>query len=265
MRMLLTLLALGAFGWSSAHGFGLDPDLESGQAYRARLAVVPSAATVLPNAQALGWWVRMQTGEEITYFNGLARCEACDPNLEAQFYQMPQLTVDGADFMARLDTEAFRLNLRPQSGSTQAYELVVMMHQTLGATVVAQQAQQALAALGVALGEGVAFEPLSVAQNGKTLVPNGVHLEETLYRLALAPDWPDFAQLRGLTLSGLRVEVIVELAEGQALPGNFDLIVEQTSGQLARVQVRISDLVALAQAPGVVEVRPPLSPQPGGN
>ncbi|HEY5595760.1 MAG TPA: hypothetical protein VIL47_00660 [Candidatus Bipolaricaulota bacterium] len=260
----ILLMMLAAFTlWGGFQGWGVSPSLESGQAYRASLAP-PHAEAMLAKAQALGWWIRVQQGAEVSYYQGSERCAACAPALEGQFFGFPQLALDGAVSMVRLDTAAFRLNLRPMVDGGLLYELVVVMKQTLDAEALTNQIQQELSALGLILPLGLSFEALPLSARAKAPVPQGVRLDETLFRLTQAPDWPDFATLQGLSLSGLRVRAVVELAEGQTPSARFDLLIEGQGSSGMRTQVLIPDLLALAQDPAVAQVRAPLQPQAGG-
>jgi len=139
-----------------------------------------------------------------------------------------------------------------------------VMKQTLDAEALTNQIQQELSALGLILPLGLSFEALPLSARAKAPVPQGVRLDETLFRLTQAPDWPDFATLQGLSLSGLRVRAVVELAEGQTPSARFDLLIEGQGSSGMRTQVLIPDLLALAQDPAVAQVRAPLQPQAGG-
>ena len=261
----ILLMMLAAFAlWGDFQGLGVSPSLESGQAYHTSLLMPIHAEALLAKAQALGWWIRVQQGMEVSYYQGSERCTACTPALEGQFFQFPQLVLDGNLSMVRLDTAAFRLNLRPMVDSGMIYELVVVMKQTLDAETLSNQIQQELSSLGLILPVGLSFAALPLSAKAKAPVPQGVRLDETLFRLTQAPDWPDFATLQGLSLSGLRVRAVVEVSEGQTPSARFDLLIEGQASSGMRAQVLIPDLLALAQDPAVAQVRAPLQPQAGG-
>lgn len=257
-------IVLAALGLSGGFlSFGVGPGLESGQAYQVSLPPL-QAEGLMGRAQALGWWIRLQQGTDVSYFQGAERCDQCLPALEGQFFQFPQLVLDGNLFMVRLDTAAFRLNLRPKADNPILYEMVLVMKQTLEAQAAANQIQQELSGLGLLLPAGLSFEALPLSAKARTSVPQGVRLDEILYRLVQAPDWPDFATLQGLSLSGLRVHAVVELIDGQTPSARFDLLVEAQASSGVRAQVLIPDLLALAQDPAVSQVRAPLQPHAGG-
>jgi len=250
MKNLIWILAcLSGLVFLGANGFGVSPGLQSGQNYRADIAGRVNVALLKAKAQGLDWWVRLQQGSEVAYFQGVRACEDCDVNVEREFFGLPQLIVDGDLAMARMETDGYRLNLRPQSDGSGQYEMVLVMRQTLDADAVAAQTRDDLSALGLTLDSPLSFQALGPGSKAKTAVPEDVKLDEVLYRLTLAPDWPDFAERQGMVLSGLRARVVVELNEGSQLPQGFDLVVEQQAQTSVRAQVLIPDLVRLAQDP----------------
>lgn len=265
MKGLLWLFPLvgGVIIVGYLQGFGLSPKLESGQAYRAELSSGAALSAVQTHAQALGWWVRVQTGFEVTYFQGQERCEPCEPASEQQFFSLPQLVVDEGQFMVRLETALFRLNLRPNVNGDGGEELVLVMKQSAPQATVNAQLRDVLDPIGVSLGNDVTFERVPPADKTTTPLPAGLRLDERLYRLTQAPDWVDFADEQGLFLSGLRVRVVLELVGAQE--PDLGLLVEQRASASLRAQALISQLITLAQDPAVRRVRLSLQPQAGRN
>lgn len=266
MRTLLLFVMVtgGLILASYTSGFGVEGALEGGQMYRTDLMMLAATDVNLltQRAQAENWWIRLQQDSDIFYFQGQERCTACEPALESQFLTAPFLTLDNGLFLVEIDTNAFALTLRPKVDGSGGYEAVLSMRETLEPNAVSNQINEELSALGLNLGSELAFELTAASVSSKTAVPEGVNLEETLYRLTQAANWNSEAMLRGLSLSGLRVRVVIELAEGQSAPVQYNLVVEQTGTNVLRAQVLIPDLIALAQDPAVVDVRPPLQAQP---
>lgn len=267
MKALFWLLTVagGLLATGYLYGFGVSSSLDGGQAYQADLEMSAGLdlAELQSRAQALGWWVRIQNDFEVAYFQGADACKDCDSTVEDQFFTLPQLIVDSGFFALRLDTEAFRVNVRPKTDASGAYEAVVVMKNTLSSELVIQRLDEELTRLGLDVGANLAFAALPLNTKSKTPVPDGLALEETLFRLLQAPDWYDFAALQGLSLSGLRVRAVVELADAQTQPGNVNLLLEQSASDSFRAQVLIPQLLTLARDPAVQRVRLPLQPQAG--
>jgi len=160
MRGLIWLAVVaGGLAATFFQGFGVGASLESGQAYRVEFPLNSvSLGALQSQAQALGWSVRVQINEEVTYFLGNDRCTACETTMESLFFNLPQLVVDGGKFMVRLETDVFRLNLRPQVDALASYEVVLVMRQTLEADAVRNQVNQELSQFGLALEESAEFE-----------------------------------------------------------------------------------------------------------
>jgi len=262
--LLFAMVTGGLILASYTSGFGVEGALEGGQTYRVNsMALAMTDVNLLTQrAQAENWWVRLQQDNDIFYFQGQERCTACEPVLESQFLTTPLLALDNGLFFAEIDTNAFTLTIRPKVDGSGGYETIVAMRETLDATVVSNQINEELSAIGLNLGNESTFELAAASASGKTAVPEGVNLEETLFRLTQAANWNSEAMLRGFSLSGLRVRVVIELTEGQPAPVQFSLVIEQSGTNVLRAQVLIPDLIALAQDPAVVDVRPPLQAQP---
>lgn len=231
-------------------------------------AFVPTPSTdvvsVIGTAQQLGYWIRIQTGTDITYLQGGQPCPSCDPNQEATFFQPPQLIVDGQEFWIRLDEPQWRVNVRPAT-QTAGYEFIVSPK--LPKTSLSDNDLNAildtLAPFNVLPQQSASLQLETMIQPTKPVPPEGARIDSVLYGLTLAPDWMDYAQQQNIGLSGLRADVIVELTSAQAsLPEDVDLIATSRTGALVSAQARIDQLVRLASAPSVAFVRMPNRPQP---
>lgn len=254
MMGLLLTLALGVA--SSAPGTAAVSD----QAHFRATFPAPSASvvTIIQEAQASDYWVRVQTGRDITYFKGSQPCPSCDPANESEFFQRPQLIADGQMFWMRLANENWELNLRPTPGRANTYALIVsprLPNTELTGEMLAQIGD-ALSTFGVLPNSpsSLSFSPYS--QPSDPQPPQGVNMTPALHGFLQTPDWAEAATERGVTRSGLRAVVDVALSSSSAdLPAGLDLVVESRSGNGARVQVLIPQLNDLARAGSVSMVR----------
>ncbi len=221
--------------------------------------------SVIQAAQGLDYWIRIQTGRDVTYLKGLLPCTSCSPLQEEQFFTPPQLHVDGQNFWIRLDEPNWRLNLRPSPDVPMGYELIVSPN-VPKSELSSEDVSEILSTfspLGVLPTQtgSLKFEPL--IPSSKAAPPEGVRLDSVLYGLMLAPDWKDYASTNQIELSGLRAVVIVELNSPDAeLPEGLNLVIESRSGGLVRAQALIHRLADLARDPAVTFVRLPSRPQP---
>ena len=239
--------------------------VEAQRHFRALLPSVPlNVLEIVRTAQQLGYWIRIQTDENVTYLHGRTPCSACDPSQERTFFAPPWLAVDRQWFWLYLDEPGWVLHLRPSGQQTGSYELIVspklpkteLTDEDLG------QIRQALAPFGLlSQTASLTLEPYIVP--AKPAPPEDVRLDSVLYGLVLAPDWALYAQEKGLERSGLRVRVVIERASPGAVPSPaLELVIEAQSEGLIRAQALIHRLVELARDPAVAFVRPPSRPQP---
>lgn len=231
-------------------------------------AVVQTPSTdvvnVIETAQAQGYWIRIQTGQDVTYLQGSQPCSSCEPNRESQFFKPPQLIVDGERFWIRLDEAQWRVNLRP-APQTSSYELIVSpkLPKTGLSSDDLDAILDTLAPFEVLPTQTTSLQLDPMAQPSKPVPPENAQIDSVLYGLTQAPDWMDYAERQNLSLSGLRAEVIVELTSAEAsLPDGIDLVATSRNGALISAQARVDQLVRLASAPSVAFVRPPSRPQP---
>ena len=90
--------------------------------------------------------------------------------------------------------------------------------------------------------------------------PTGAAIDSSLYGLLIARDWFGDAAAKGLTLVGLRVEVVAEILPGASLEEAFAPYVVEGSEGLAKLSLPIDLLLALARSSTVGYVRPPYHP-----
>jgi len=251
---LIVTLALGAVSPQPATGTVGDRPT-----FRATVPT-PDAGVVqlIEQAQSADYWVRIQTGQDVTYFKGSESCPSCDPANEAEFFQRPQLIADGEMFWMRLATESWALNVRPSADSAGTYELFVTPRQpnTELTDEMLSEIGDALAPFNVLPSDASALGFAAYSQPSDPQPPQGVAMTPALYGFLQAPDWAEAASERGVARSGLRAVVEVELSSGSAeLPSGLDLVVESRSGTTAQVQALIPQLDDLARAAGVRMVR----------
>lgn len=237
--------------------------------FRAALTLAPaSTVQMVQSAQELEYWIRIQTGPDITYFDGTEACTECDPAQESLFFVAPRLYVDGARFWLNHVSEDLEINLRPLNETPQVqYELIVspILPKT------ALNADDITAINGILsqfglLGSPVTLDALEIfVPTTKNAPPEEARIDSVLFNLIAQPDWIDYATLNQIGLSGFRARVLVELAAPSAqLPEELDLVIESQSENFARVQVMIHRLTELATHSAVGFVRLPSTPQPPG-
>lgn len=255
---IYALLLLGlplALGGGALQGEPANP----GSFYRATF-LLPQAhiATITARAQELGFWIRIQQGQEVTYLQGAELCSACNPESEESFFGFPQLYLDEDLFLVRLDEERYRLSVRPSAQNKGHYEVIVGVKVQSELEELRGEALNWLQKLGIVQTASLSLAEFPVEK--KPQPPEGVRLDSLLYALTQAPDWHDFARERGLPLQGIRIKVIVELATPEAVLQGYHLIEEARSTERMRVLVPVSELIRLAKDPAVEFVRLPYEP-----
>ncbi len=90
--------------------------------------------------------------------------------------------------------------------------------------------------------------------------PAEAMIESDLYWLTVAEDWHAFAASKGLSLVGLRVEVVVEKLPGEEIPAEYADYVSSESESLARLLLPIDRLVELACSENVGLLRQAYEP-----
>ncbi len=254
--MLITLVglfALGAGGMTSNAAVG-------DQAHFRATFDAPSASVVeiIQQAQSADYWVRVQTGTDVTYFKGSQPCPSCDPANEREFFQRPQLIADGQMIWMRLTGETWELNLRPTPEGAGTYALLVspLLPKAELTDEMLSEIGDALAPFDLLPSSPSSLDFSAYSQPSDPQPPQGVNLTSALYGFLNAPDWAEASSERGVPRSGLRAVVDVELGSSSTeLPSGLDLIVESRSGATARVQALIPQLDDLAQAASVRNVQ----------
>jgi hypothetical protein len=168
------------------------------------------------------------------------------------------MVVDNGRFLLRASGEGFAFTVRP---SENGYELVIDPQRDLSMADVLGSVLPTLQSIGI-VGQEVSLDIQAYAKEALKgpAPPDGVPIDSTLYGLRVARDWFGYAAAKGLTLSGLRVEVVAELAPGVALPAPFAPYAIEQAGDLAKLSLPIEKLVALAGSPEIAYVRPPYVP-----
>jgi len=273
MRVHLAVLWVGValLAFSQLFGFLMETSSTGSAAvvgaqrhFRAILPPQPTdILSVIQTAQGLDYWIRIQTGLDVTYMKGFMLCTACNPMQEEQFFTPPQLYVDGQSYWLRLDDANWQVNLRPSSTAPMNYELIVspkLSREELKAEDLREIASMVRPFVSIQT-ESLSFEPLLPPT--KPEPPEGVKLDSVLYGLTLSPDWRDYASVNGIELWGLRAVVIVELNSTDAeLPESLNLVIEARGSGQVRAQAFIHRLVDLARDRAVSFVRLPSRPQP---
>lgn len=237
--------------------------------FRAALSLAPaSTIQMIQTAQGLDYWVRIQTGLDITYFDGMDPCAECDSSQESLFFVGSRLYVDGNRFWLNYEDAELSVNIRPLTESPLLhYELIVspILPKTALTEDDISTINGVLSQFGL-LGAQVTLTSLeNLIPSSKLVPPAEAQIDSVLFNLLAQPDWNGYATLNQIVLSGLRARVLVDLATPDAvLPDDLDLVIETQSTNFARVQVMIHRLTELASNPAVGFVRLPSTPQPPG-
>ncbi len=94
------------------------------------------------------------------------------------------------------------------------------------------------------------------AANEKAANPK---LDQVLYQLATSKDPKAFAIQKGINMSGESVRVIITVADGADIPGEFHVIIEQRDKNIIQALVPVNELLDLANEPGVSYIKVPES------
>jgi len=167
------------------------------------------------------------------------------------------LAIDSGRFLLRVVGESFTYAVR---SATSGIELVFSPATAMAMESVVSILLE-LQSLG-AIGGEIDFAYRAYARDALKgpEPPVGARIESDLYWLTVAEDWQTFAAASGLTLVGLRVEVIAELLPEATVPERFAPYVTSASDSLARFHLPIDELIPLAWS-GVVDlVRAPYEP-----
>jgi len=168
------------------------------------------------------------------------------------------LLIDNDRFTLRQTEEAYTFTVRP---SANGYELVVNPAEELVLADVLGSILLSLQEIGI-VGNDVNLEytAFSKADLKGPAAPEGVFLESTLYGLMVAEDWFAYASMHGLTVVGLRVEVVAEKLPGAVLESSFSAYTLEETESLAKLLLPIDRLIALASSASVGYVRTAYQP-----
>lgn len=168
------------------------------------------------------------------------------------------LVADGTRFLLRVVGEAFTYAVRP---SSVGLELVFSPHeeQAMEGVFSVLIALEQLGVIGSEADFGFFETFLKDALKGHP-APAGARIESDLFGLMIAEDWHTFAAAKGISLVGLRVEVVVELLPGSSIPTEYAAYVTSESESLAGLLLPIDQLVSLATSEGVGLVRQAYQP-----
>jgi len=181
-----------------------------------------------------------------------------DGDLAAALSAQKFLLIDGDRIYLRQTNDAHTYTMRP---SATGYELVVNPAEDLTLTDTLGSILLDLQTIGVVGSEvNLEYAAYSKADLKGPAAPEGVPLDSTLYGLMVAEDWFAYASVHGLTLVGLRVEVVAEKLPGAALASTFSTYVTEETESLARLLLPIERLIALADSASVGYVRTAYQP-----
>ena len=217
--------------------------------------VAADVDSVRQTAQSSGFSVIVYDGDSAQAFRG---DDPVGATAETVLSDERLLVVDSGRFLLRESGEGFTFSVRP---SENGYELVVDPQQDLPMSDVLGSVLVALQSMGI-LGNEVDLNVQAYAKNDPKgpPPPAGVAIESTLYSLLVARDWFDYAATKGLTLVGLRVEIVAEIVPGASLAEPFaSYVIEEVEG-LAKLSLPIDQLLALARSSAVGYVRVPYHP-----
>jgi hypothetical protein len=242
---MLTFLILTAAG--VAYAQEAPATLASTHYYIFSLGEISADSTTIANAtQSDGYSV-------IQYIDNLP-----DGDLDTTLSAQKMLLIDGERFYLRQVEDGYAFTVRP---SAAGYELVVNPSEDVALTDALGSILATLQSIGMVGDEvNLEYEAFSKADLKGPAAPEGVFLESTLYGLMVAEDWFAYASLHGLTLVGLRVEVVAEKLPGAALESLFSPFVSEESESLAKLLLPIDQLIALASSASVGYVRTAYQP-----
>ena len=168
------------------------------------------------------------------------------------------LVVDGARFHLRVADAAYSYTVRPgESG----YDLVIspavrlLMVDTLQTILISLQE---LGIVGTDLSMDLrSFDKSSIKGPPP---PQEAAIDSALYDLMIAEDWFAEAAAHGITMAGLRVEVVAEKIPGARIPEPFAVYVAGETETAAKLLMPIEQLVLLARSGGIGYVRLPYQP-----
>ena len=217
--------------------------------------ITASVDSIRQTAQSSGYSVVTYDGDAVEAFRGTDPMGA-DP--QAVLSDERLVVIDSGRFLLRESGEGFVFTVRP---SEDGYALVVDPQQDLPMATVLEPVLASLQSMGI-LGNELSLDVQGYAKDDPKgpPPPTGVAIDSSLYGLLVARDWFDYAVAKGLTLVGLRVEVVAEILPGASLEEAFSPYVVDSSEGLAKLSLPIDLLLALSRSSTVGYVRPPYRP-----
>ena len=167
------------------------------------------------------------------------------------------LIIDGDRFLLRASTDTSTFAVRPNSSGL---ELMFSPQEDQAMDGVISVLLE-LERLGI-LSEEVDFGFKEFAKDSLKgpAPPAGTRVESDLFGLTVAEDWHAFAATKGLSLVGLRVEVVAELLPGSELPVEYANYVNSESESLVGLLLPVDQLIALATSESIGLLRKPYAP-----
>ena len=217
--------------------------------------VATDVDSVRQAAQSSGFSVIAYDGDSAQVFQG---DDPVSATAESVLSDEKLLVVDSGRFFLRGPGDQFTFSVRP---TEDGYELVVDPQQDLPMAGVLESVLVALQSMGI-VGNEVDLNVQAYAKDDPKgpPPPAGVAIESTLYSLLVARDWFDYALTKGLTLIGLRIEIVAETLPGASLAEPFSsYVIEEVEG-LAKLSLPIDQLLALARSSAAGYVRVPYHP-----
>jgi len=168
------------------------------------------------------------------------------------------LVVDGDRFHLHAVGDAYSYTVRPDEAG---YELVIAPAARIPIVDTLQTVLLSLQDLGI-VGTNLSmdfrsFDKLSIKGPPP---PQGAAIDSVLYDLVIAEDWFAEAAANGITMAGLRAEVVAEKIPGAQIPQEFTLYVVSETENVAKLLMPIEQLVLLARSGGIGYVRLPYHP-----
>jgi hypothetical protein len=249
-------LAVLLFGVLAAGAADAPTDFLQTHYYLLSLGQVAAGVdSIRRTAQSSGYSVITYDGDAAEAFRGTEPMGA-DP--QAVLSDEKLVVIDGGRFLLRESGDGFVFTARP---SENGYDLVIDPQQDLPMPAVLGPVLASLQSMGL-LGNELSLNVQAYAKDDPKgpPPPTGVAIDSSLYGLLIARDWFDYAATKGLTLVGLRVEVVAEILPDASLEEAFAPYVVDSSGELAKLSLPIDRLLSLARSTAVGYVRPPYRP-----